>query len=192
MLGDLTVRLTPLIVGAMLGPAAAGLYSIAHRATIVISQPAQILGQAAYAELARLAADGGARIAIRHALARCVGIALATALPLVLLLALFSREVAVLIGGSAYAGAATVMIWLTLARVVAMAGPPTSAALIALGHPGLSVGGNLVAGLGLLPLLPFFTGSAGLAGAGYLALLQAVMAAALLGSALWRVTARAS
>ncbi|MEQ1548835.1 MAG: oligosaccharide flippase family protein [Chakrabartia sp.] len=58
MLSDLAGRLTPLIVGWALGPAAAGLYSIAHRATIVISQPAQILGQAAYAELARLVARG--------------------------------------------------------------------------------------------------------------------------------------
>ncbi|KTE24803.1 MULTISPECIES: lipopolysaccharide biosynthesis protein [Sphingomonadaceae] len=192
MLGDLTGRLTPLIVGAMLGPAAAGLYSIAHRATIVISQPAQILGQAAYAELARLAAADGAKTAIRHALARCVGIALATALPLVVVLAFFSHEVAVLIAGPAFAGAAAIMIWLTLARVVAMAGPPTSAALIALGHPGLSVAANLVAGLGLLPLLPLFTSSAGLVGAGYLALLQAVIAAGLLGFALWRVTAHSA
>ncbi|HMN52628.1 MAG TPA: lipopolysaccharide biosynthesis protein [Sphingopyxis sp.] len=190
MLGDLTGRLTPLIVGAMLGPAAAGLYSIAHRATIVISQPAQMLGQAAYAELARLAADGGAGLAVRRALGRCIGIALATALPLLVVLAFFSREIAVLIGGSAYGGAAAVMIWLTLARVVAMTGPPTSAALIAMGRPGLSVTGNLVAGLGLLPLLPLFTRFAGLAGAGYHALLQSSVAAGLLGFALWRVTGR--
>ncbi|QNO26249.1 oligosaccharide flippase family protein [Sphingopyxis sp. OPL5] len=190
MLGDLTGRLTPLIVGAMLGPAAAGLYSIAHRATIVISQPAQMLGQAAYAELARLAAGGGAGRAIRQALGRCLGIALATALPLLVILAFFSREIAVLIGGQAFAGAASVMLWLTLARVVAMTGPPTSAALIAIGRPGLSVTANMIAGLGLMPLLPLFTRFAGLVGAGYHALLQAVVAAGLLGFALWRVTDR--
>lgn len=192
MLGDLTGRLTPLIVGAMLGPAAAGLYSIAHRATIVISQPAQMLGQAAYAELARLAANKGAGPLVRHALGRCIAIALATALPLLVILACFSREIAVLIGGQDFAGAAGVMIWLTLARVVALTGPPTSAALIAIGRPGLSVTANLVAGLGLMPLLPLFTRFAGLAGAGYHALLQSVTAASLLGFALWRSTGRAS
>lgn len=190
MLGDLTGRLTPLVVGAMLGPAAAGLYSIAHRATIVISQPAQMLGQAAYAELARLAADGGAGRAMRQALGRCIGIAFATALPLFVVLAFFSREIAVLIGGQAFAGAAAVMIWLTLARVIAMSGPPTSAALIAVGRPGLSVTVNVIAGLGLMPFLPLFTRASGLVGAGYHALLQAAVAASLLGFALWRATER--
>ena len=99
MLGDLTARLTPLIIGAALGPAAAGLYSIAHRATVIISQPAQMLGQAAYAELARLAAVGRAEAAVRLALTRCIGIALATTLPLLVIVALFAHDIAVLIGG---------------------------------------------------------------------------------------------
>jgi O-antigen/teichoic acid export membrane protein len=190
MLGDLTARLTPLIIGAALGPAAAGLYSIAHRATVIISQPAQMLGQAAYAELARLAAVGRAEAAVRLALTRCIGIALATTLPLLVIVALFAHDIAVLIGGPAFAGAAVVMVWLALARVIAMTGPPTSAALIAMGRPGLSVISNLVAGLGLLPLLPLFTRFAGLEGAGYHAFLQAIIVVGLLGSALWRITAR--
>ena len=48
--------------------------------------------------------------------------------------------------------------------------PPTSAALIALGRPGLSVTGNLLASLGLLPLLPLFNRLWGLQGAGFHAL----------------------
>jgi O-antigen/teichoic acid export membrane protein len=190
MLGDLAGRLTPLIVGGVLGPAAAGLYSIAHRMTVVISQPAQILGQAAYAELARLVADGHARLAVRHALLRCVGIALASALPILLILAIFSRQITVLIAGSAFAGAASILIWLAVARVIAMVGPPTSAALIALGRPGLSVVSNLVANLGLLALLPLFNALWGLDGAGMLALLQSLAAALFLGTCLWRVTGK--
>jgi O-antigen/teichoic acid export membrane protein len=190
MLSDLAGRLTPLIVGWVLGPAAAGLYSIAHRATIVISQPAQILGQAAYSELARLVALGKPGIDVRHALMRCVSIALVSALPVLLVLGFFSRQITTLIAGPAFAGAAPVMIWLAVARVIAMIGPPTSAALIALGRPGLSVTSNLVATLGLLPLLPLFNSFWGLSGAGLHALLQSVTATLLSGTFLWRTTGR--
>lgn len=188
MLSDLVTRVTPLIMGWVLGPAAAGLYSIAHRTTVVIAQPAQMLGQAAYAELAQLAEGSRPGPAIRRALLRCIGIALSTALPVLIVLALFSDEITVLIAGPAFAGAAGVMIWLAVARLIAMSAPPTSAALIALGRPGLSVSANLLANLGLLPLLPLLTMTWGLAGAGFHALIQAVAASLLLGLGFWRVT----
>jgi O-antigen/teichoic acid export membrane protein len=189
MLGDLAARLTPVIVGGVLGPAAAGLYSIAHRTTIVISQPAQVLGQAAYAELARLVAHGEQKTAVRKTLMRMVGIALVSALPIVLILAFFSKQITILIAGAAFAGAATVMVWLAVARVVAMIAPPTSSALIALGKPGFSVASNLIASLGLLPLLPLFNALWGLPGAGMFALMQAMLLAAMLSFFLWRATA---
>lgn len=78
----------------------------------------------------------------------------------------------------------------TLKAELVMTGMPGMAALIAMGRPGLSVISNLVAGLGLLPLLPLFTRFAGLEGAGYHAFLQAIIVVGLLGSALWRITAR--
>lgn len=188
MLGDLVNRVTPLVMGWVLGPVAAGLYSIAHRTTVVIAQPAQILGQAAYAELARLVAGGGSGHDIRHALMRCVGISLLAALPLLLLLAFFSKQIIILIAGPAYAAAAAVMIWLAVARVIALTGPPTSAALIALGRPGLSVTSNILTSIGLLPLLPLLTAYWGLQGAGMHAVLQAMFASALLAAFLWRST----
>jgi O-antigen/teichoic acid export membrane protein len=187
-LGDLVTRVTPLVMGWVLGPVAAGLYSIAHRTTVVIAQPAQILGQAAYAELAKLVADGGSGHDIRHALLRCIGISLLAALPLVLILAIFSKEITILIAGDAFAAAAGVMIWLAVARVIAMVGPPTSAALIALGRPGLSVTANIVTSIGLLPLLPILTRYWGLPGAGLHAVIQAISVSALLGAFLWHIT----
>lgn len=188
MLGDLVSRVTPLVMGWVLGPVAAGLYSIAHRTTVVIAQPAQILGQAAYAELARLVAGGRSGRNIRHALMRCVGVSLLAALPIVLILAFFSKQITVLIAGPAYGAAAGVMIWLAIARVIALIGPPTSAALIALGRPGLSVISNFVASIGLLPLLPILTAYWGLQGAGMHAVLQASLASALLALFLWHKT----
>lgn len=187
-LGDLVTRVTPLVMGWVLGPVAAGLYSIAHRTTVVIAQPAQILGQAAYAELAKLVAGGGSGLDIRHALMRCIGISLLAALPIVLILAFFSKQITILIAGPAYAAAAGVMIWLAVARVIGLTGPPTSAALIALGRPGLSVTANMIASIGILPLLPILAAYWGLLGAGMHAVVQAVLASALLGLFLWRNT----
>lgn len=188
MLSELVNRITPLVMGWVLGPAAAGLYSIAHRTTVVIAQPAQILGQAAYAELTKLVAVGASGKNIRHALLRCVGISVLAALPILLVLAFFSKQISILIAGPAFAAAASVMIWLALARVLALSGPPTSAALIALGRPGLSVFSNIITSLGLLPLLPLLTAAWGLEGAGMHAVIQSILASGLLGLLLWRCT----
>ena len=186
--GELSARIAPLAVGWVLGPAAAGLYAIAQRATVIIAQPAQILGQAAYAELARMVASGGNGAQVRLALARCVGVAFLAAVPVLLLITLFGRELAVLIGGKTFAAAGAVMLWLAVARAILLLGPPTSAALVALGRPGLSVAANLATGLGLLPLLPLLMRHYGLAGAGFHALLTAVVAAVMLAWFVWHAS----
>jgi O-antigen/teichoic acid export membrane protein len=187
--GELAGRMAPLAVGWVLGPAAAGLYAVAQRATVVIQQPAQILGQAAYAEFARLAAARGQGAAIRRALVGCIGIALATAVPVLLILLIFAKPLVVLLGGPAFAGAAGLLIWLASARVALLIAPPASAALVALGRPGLSVGANVLTSLGLLPLLPLLMLRMGLPGAGVQALIQSLVTAALLAWFTWRASA---
>ena len=188
--GELAGRLAPLAVGWVLGPAGAGLYAVAQRAGVVIAQPALALGQAAYAELATLAAEPEGRVRLRRALARCVGAALLAAAPVLVAVAVFARPLAVLLGGKAFAGAAGVMVWLAAARLVLLVGPPCSAALIAMGRPGLSVTANLLASLGLFPLLVLLLMRFGLVGAGVQAVAQAAAAAALLIAFAWRETGR--
>lgn len=188
--GELAGRLAPLAVGWVLGPAGAGLYAVAQRAGVVIAQPALALGQAAYAELATLAAEPQGRVRLRQALARCVGTALLAATPVLVAVAVFARPLAVLLGGKAFAGAATLMVWLAAARLVLLVGPPCSAALIAMGRPGLSVAANLAASLGLFPLLVLLSMRLGLVGAGVQAVAQAAAAAALLIAFAWRETGR--
>ena len=178
--GELAGRISPLIIGWMLGAEAVGFYAIAQRATVVIAQPAQILGQAAYAELARLVAAGDDGRRLRRAVLHCILIAMAAAVPVILVLAFFGREVAILIGGKAFADAAPIMLWLTVARALLLAGPPASSALIAMGRPSMSVGANLIASLGLLPLLPLLLGWFGLPAAGWHAVLQAGVSSLLL------------
>ena len=187
-LSELSGRLAPLAVGWVLGSAAAGFYAVGQRATVVLSQPALILGQAAYAELAKLVAAGGRGAALRRAVVRCIAIAGLAAAPIVGLIALFREPIAVLLGGPAFAAAGGIMLWLVLARAIVLVGPPVSAALTALGRPGLSVTANLTTGLGLLVILPPMLAWFGLAGAGAHALLQACCAAGLLSWFIWRET----
>ena len=179
-LSEFAGRATPLAVGWILGPAAAGLYAVAQRATAVISQPALVLGQAAYAELARLAAAGHRGARIRAALGPAIGIAVLAAVPVCVVIAMFGPRIATAIAGAAFAGAAGVMLWLMLARAILLAAPPLSAALTALGRPGLSVRANLISGVGLLVLLPPLLSGLGLAGAGCHAIVQAVVGVSLL------------
>jgi O-antigen/teichoic acid export membrane protein len=176
---DLAPRIAPLAIGWVIGPVAAALYAVAQRATVVIAQPAQLLGQAAYAELARLVA-AGRREAIQHALARMIGIALAISTPALIVIGLAAHPLARLIGGPSFERAGDIMLLLAAARAVLLIGPPVSAALVALGRPGLSVTANIGAALGLLPLLPLMLTYWSLEGAALHALLQAVVAAGLL------------
>jgi O-antigen/teichoic acid export membrane protein len=171
-LTELAARIAPLFVGWILGPAAAGLYAVAQRAAVVIQQPAQIMGQAAYAELARLVVGGGSGQALRHALFRCAGVAFAAAAPVLLILGLFGRQIAVALGGPDFADAAGLVLLLGIARTAWLAAPPASSALTALGRPTLSVAANVAINLGLLPLLPLMMLGMGLTGAGWHAILQ--------------------
>lgn len=179
-LTELAARIAPLFVGWILGPAAAGLYAVAQRATVVIQQPAQIMGQAAYAELARLVAGGGSGAELRAALLRCAGVAIAVATPVLLILAFFGRTIAIALGGPAFAGAAGLILLLAVARTAWLVAPPASSALTALGRPTLSVATNMVVNLGLLPLLPLMMLGLGLNGSGWHAIMQGVAASALL------------
>ena len=186
---ELSGRLAPLAVGWVLGPAAAGLYAVAQRATAVLAQPAQILGQAAYAELAGLAAAGDRGPAIRSAVLRSIGVALLAAAPVCLIIGMFGQALAVLVAGASFAGAGGLMLWLALGRTIQLAAPPMSAALTALGRPDLSAGANLVSGLGLLLVLPPMLTWLGLTGAGLHAVIQAMVGSALLALCAWHQTA---
>jgi O-antigen/teichoic acid export membrane protein len=171
---ELAGRIAPLVIGSVMSSVAVGYYSLAQRVTTVLAVPAQMLGQAAYAELARLVAVGGHGAPLRNALRRSIVIAFTAALPVAIVLVLFGRQIAVAIGGPAYAASAGLLLWLTAARVILLIAPPASAALVALGRPSLSVAANMGAALVALPLLPLLLWEFGVIGAGWHALVQAL------------------
>jgi O-antigen/teichoic acid export membrane protein len=180
---ELAARVTPLAIGWLAGPAAAGLFAIAQRATIVIAQPAQSLGQAAYAELARLAAKGQTALVI-STIARASGMTMAVAIPVCILFGLFGNTVARLMGGDGFAAAGGLMLWLAIARTLLLCAPPLSAALTALGRPSLSAGMNLAGSLGLVALLVVALPTWGQAALGPCVVAQAMLTMTLLAAAL--------
>lgn len=183
--GELSQRVTPLIVGWIMGPVAAALYSVGQRGSVIIAQPSGNLGQATYAELARLLASGGRGQDVRQISFRTAAIAVAAAIPFVLLIGFFGTPISVLIGGKAFAEAGTVMFWLVSSRTILLVAPVGSAALVAMGRPGLSVKANMACSLLLLPLLPVLMHRYGLAGAGVHALLTSLAIAAMLSMFAW-------
>ena len=188
--GELAQRIAPLMIGWVMGPVSAGVYAVAQRATTVIAQPAGNLGQAAYAELAKLVAAGGRGYEVARVVIKAVTIGLTAAIPFVVIVAIFGKQIAQLLGGPQFAAAGTIMVWLVAARAVLVVAPPTTAALVALGRPGLSVIANIACSLGLLPLLPLLLIKFGLRGAGAHALLVAVSVSLLLALFTWRTSIR--
>jgi O-antigen/teichoic acid export membrane protein len=174
-LRELAPRLVPLAIGWMLNPAAAGLFSLAQRASNVLEQPALLLGQASYVIMAKLvAARDKARFS--RVVWQSAGTGLLLSIPVLVLLAFFSTPLLGLLGGKTFRGGANLLLLLAFARAIAISAPPFTSALIAMGLPSRSIMVNLLANLLLLPLLPLFLLWFGLDGAGWHAILQSAIA----------------
>ena len=137
-LRELAPRLVPLAIGWVLTPAATGLYSLAQRASIVLEQPATLLGQASYSVIAKLVAAGDKR-QLKRVIWRGAATAVALSAPVIAILAFFSTPLLGLLGGKTFRGGSTLLILLALSRAAAIAAPPFSSALIAMGKPSRSI-----------------------------------------------------
>ena len=179
-LSELGPKLAPLTVGWILGPAATGLYSLAQRASVILQQPAAMLGHASFAVIAKLLA-GGEVDRFRRSVWHSCGIAILIAIPITLLLSLFAEPILRLLGGRTFEGGATLLILIAGGRAVMAGSASLSSGLIALGRPAQSIAANVVGNLALYPLLPMLILVAGLNGAGWHAVLQSVVIAAMLG-----------
>ena len=176
---DLTLRelapnLAPLTVGWLLGPAAAGLFALAQRASAILQQPALILSQASYAVFADLAAarDFGA---LARTVWRSASIAVAAATPIALALAVYGGWVLTRLGGTSFGGGTTLLTLVALSRMASLAAAPLAAGLTGLGLPQRSLTVALASNLGLYPLLPLLLWQLGIDGAGWHALLQTTL-----------------
>lgn len=165
-LRDIAPKAVPLIVGAMLGPAAAGIYSLAVRAASILQQPAVQLAQASYPVIARMLAAGEVAGATRLSW-RTSGVVIALSTPIVVLLAFFSRQILELMGGAGFGAGAFLFVLLMVGRVGALGAVPLSSLLIALGRTTASILVNVGVNLVSLPLLVLLLHRIGLEGAGW-------------------------
>jgi O-antigen/teichoic acid export membrane protein len=179
-LRELAPQLVPLTVGWMMGPGAAGLFALAQRATSVLQQPALLVANGAYSVFADLAARGGGR-AFAQAVWRSAGLMAAVATAIIVALAYVGDRLLVWIGGGSFSGGGSLLLLVALARALQLMTTPLGAGLTALGRPQRSMTAGFVANIILYPLLPLLLSRAGLDGAGWHALVQAVVAAAMLG-----------
>lgn len=178
-LRELAPNLAPLTIGWMLGPVAAGLFSLAQRATTLLQQPAILLSQASYAVLADLVAKRQLA-SLRHTVWRSATIAGAIAAPIVLAFWLAGDRLLPLVGGKTFHGGVAIVTLVAGARLAALIASPVAAGLTALGRPQRSMAVTLATNLLLYPLLPLLIWGLGLHGAGLHALIQNVIATAML------------
>lgn len=173
-LGLVSGRLATVVVGLLLGPAAGGLYLVAHQAASVIERPLVIVKRALDPEFARLAAlrDGGTLATLYW---RMSALTLSVAVPLLLLLALAGDRLLTLFIGEAFVAAHAVLVLLALRTTLAVLALPASSLLVMLGDAGklfrLQLAGRTLQLAGLFLLAPGF----GLMGAGAAALLAAAV-----------------
>lgn len=173
---DITVRelapnLAPLTIGWFLGPAAAGLYALTQRASAILAQPAQALGQASYAVLARQAA-ARSFVQLSQSVWKSVGVSMLVGVPIIALFALFGRQILGWLGGGSFEDGAALLVLIGLARLGTLVAAPLGSGLTALGHPQRSMTISLATNFGLYPLLPVLLWMVGQNGAGWHAMLQ--------------------
>lgn len=185
----LAERVSPLAVGWILGPAPAGMFHVARRVATVLAQPAQMLRQSVYPEIARLAAQDELK-AVRRTVLRAGAVAALAGLPVLLVLAALGRPILGLVGGEAFAAAYGVLVLLATGRVVQLLGFPLGDALVALGRPGLALWANGTATLLFIPTLVALLAWLGLIGAGLNAIAYAVVSVALMAAVMLHTLSR--
>ena len=124
-----------LIVGGVLGPAAAGLFKLAFNLSNLLAQPVNMLNQAIFPELSKTGASAGRDKMVRVAF-QSVGAALALAAPIVLLYVLLRRDLPVWVAGDAFAAAAPLVALMAAAQLFRIAALGFESAVLALGRAG--------------------------------------------------------
>jgi len=172
-------KAVPLIIGWVAGPAATGLYSVAMKIGAVLTQPPQLLGQAAYSVIQQQITAGQLEKA-RRAVSRAAVAVTAVAMAVALVISLLSSGVLALVAGPQFAVGAELLAFILAARAVSAAAPLWSTSLTSLGRPGISLRINIFCNLLTLPLLPVLLWQMDVNGAGVHALGQAMLFAFLL------------
>ena len=158
-------HLITLMMGALLGPAQAGLWRVGAQIADAVAKPAKLLVPALYPELARLRAEEGEGTMWR--LARQVGVlGGAVGLALLAVATAAGEPLLALIMGREFAAAADVMTWQVAAAVIGIFALPLEPMLVSLGKAGATAWVRLAVSVLFLSALVPVVGRFGLIGAG--------------------------
>ena len=137
---QLTVKKTQteldmVVVGFMLGTAAAGLFRVVKQLGTIPGRVFMPFEQVLFTELAR-AASAGDYAGFARLLARSAGIATVGSLAIWAIAAAAAGPIIRLVAGNAFIAAAAPFRWYLLAMVLNVANAPVQRAMVALGRPG--------------------------------------------------------
>lgn len=149
-----------LIVGAVLGPAAAGLFKIAFNLANLLAQPVNMLNQAMFPELSKTNAAQGRSQMVSVAV-KSVGVALAIAAPIVIVFFIFRRDLPVLVAGEAFAAAAPLVALMAAAQLVRISALGFESAILAQGRAGWALVSQALGALTNIGVLVFFLSQIG-------------------------------
>jgi O-antigen/teichoic acid export membrane protein len=183
--------LTTLLVGALGSAAQAGLFRIAWEIATALVKPAELLNQATYPELARMAGRRAfsemTQLILRSGLSVAFGAA-----ALFLLAAAIGRPALELGFGAGFGDAYAVLLLLIAAAGIAMSGFAFVPTLYAMGRPGAPLLVNAVLTLAYLPVLFIAVDAGGATGAGWAQIALQGTSFLVLAGLTWRVLVRAN
>ncbi len=160
-----TGYLAPLLVGALAGPAATGLFKIARDVATAITRPAELLNASVYPEFARLAGQEK-WAAFPRLILRGGGMAAGAGLLIVAFAVFAGPWFLALFFGADFVGAEACMVLHCVAATLSIAGFGFDPALYAMGRPGIPLQVNTAALALYLPALAILAPRFGATGAG--------------------------
>lgn len=180
-----------LLVGAYVGPVAAGTFRLAYQLAQALTKLSQLLARAAFPEIVRVVHGAGARI-LRVLLGKLMLAAIGVAALILLLVWLVGEPVLLLVGGPGYRQAYPVLLWLAVAGCLDLATTAFEPILMAIHRAGTAFLARAMATAVLLGLLVTLTPAYGALGAAAAVVAGSLVAALLLGIAAFLLVGRAA
>lgn len=157
-------QLSVLLVGLVVGTAAAGAYRLAHQLGQALVRIGDLLSRAVFAELARLHSGGGGD-KLNSLFRSTTRLALGASVVIVVILLLASEPLLRLVAGPEFAGAYPLLLILGVAAAVEMIGISFEPALMATGRAGTAFRLRVIATLFLLVMMAILLPAMGARGA---------------------------
>ncbi len=157
-------NLPVLIVGAILGGAPSGFLQLATNISNLIAHPTNMLNEATFPELSKIAASQGKK-AMRSVAFRSAGTGVLFAMPIVLLYVLLRDFLAVTVGGPEFASAAILIALMAVAQLWRITSVVLQSAVVAIGKAGFVLAAQTISALINITLMAFLLPRFGAAGA---------------------------